>query len=348
MLWHYYLVTPISLLANLVVIPLAFFILAGGMLSMLTAPVSASLALVFKNANWVLARLVLGIVHLFAQWPTGHFYVERPHLPNGARAEITVLDLGAGAAVHVRTRASDWLFDSGGERDFERVMRNYLRSRGINRLDGLLLSHGDAAHIGGASAIAQAFRPRTIIDTGLHDRSHVHHALIAQFAELKIPRTLRAANEEIKLSRDVMARVIFPPRDFNASMADDQTIVAQLLIAGKSRLLFMSDSGEATERVLLQHPAELRSDIIVKGQHHSGKSGSPEFLDAVQPVAIVATSRNFPQSEHIPDEWAEMVRERGIKLLRQDESGAVELKFFRDHWEAASYLNHDIFRNSSR
>ena len=348
MLWYYNLVTPISLLANLVVIPIAFFILAGGMLSMIAASISSSLSVIFNNANWVLARLVLAVVHLFAQWPAGHFYAERPHWPNGARAAVTVLDLGAGAAVHVRTRDSDWLFDSGGGRDFVRVVRNYLRSRGVNRLDGLLLSHGDAAHIGGASAVAQNFRPRTIIDTGAHDRSRVHHALIDEFAQRKISRSLRAADEEIRLSREVTARIIFPPRDFSASMADDQTIVAQLLVDGKPRILFMSDSGEATERALLEHGASLRSDIVVKGQHHSGISGSAEFLDAVRPLAIVATSRDFPESERIPDNWAEMVRSRGIKLLRQDETGAVELNFFRDHWEATSYLTSETFRSPSR
>jgi competence protein ComEC len=348
MLWHYHLVTPISLLANLVVIPIAFFVLAGGMLSMIAAPISSSLSLIFNNANWVLARLVLGVVHLFAQWPGGHFYAERPHWPNGAHAAITVLDLGAGAAVHVRTRERDWLFDSGGERDFERVVRDYLRSRGINRLNGLLLSHGDAAHIGGASAVVQNFRPRTIIDTGAHDRSHVHHALIAEFAERKIPRSLHAADDEIKLSREVTARIIFPPRNFGASIADDQTIIAQLIVDGKPRVLFMSDSGEPTERTLLEHATSLRSDILVKGQHHSGISGSAEFLDAVRPLVIVATSRGFPQSERIPDDWAEMVRSRGIKLLRQDETGAVELNFFRNHWEATSYLTRETFRSASR
>jgi beta-lactamase superfamily II metal-dependent hydrolase len=178
--------------------------------------------------------------------------------------------------------------------------------------------------------------------------SRVHHALIDEFAERKISRSLRAADEEIRLSREVTARIIFPPRDFSASMADDQTIVAQLLVDGKPRILFMSDSGEATEHALLEQGASLRSDIVVKGQHHSGISGSAEFLDAVRPLAIVATSRDFPESERIPDNWAEMVRSRGIKLLRQDETGGVELNFFRDHWEATSYLTSETFRSPNR
>src|SRR6266478_4139197 len=74
-LWYFHLVTPISLLANLVVVPIAFFVLAIALLSLLSAPLLPWLALVFNNANWALATLVIGIVHLFAQIPGGHFYV---------------------------------------------------------------------------------------------------------------------------------------------------------------------------------------------------------------------------------------------------------------------------------
>jgi hypothetical protein len=170
MLWYYYLVTPISLLANLVVVPIAFFVLAGGLTSMAVAPFSTWLSLVFNNMNWLLTKIILGAVYLFAQIPAGHLYVERPHWPNGGKLEITALDLKSGAALHIRTKESDWLCDTGSVRDYERVVRQYLRSRGVNRLDGLIVTHGDGGHIGGGSALLLDFRPRRLIDTVTQDR----------------------------------------------------------------------------------------------------------------------------------------------------------------------------------
>ena len=58
-LWYLNLVTPISLLANLVVVPIAFVILAVALLSLVCAPVLPWLSVVFNNANWCLARLVI-------------------------------------------------------------------------------------------------------------------------------------------------------------------------------------------------------------------------------------------------------------------------------------------------
>ena len=110
----------------------------------------------------------------------------------------------------------------------------------------------------------------------------------------------------------------------------------------------MSDNGEETERALLSNGSKLQSDILVKGQHSSGSSGSAPLLDAVRPRLIIATSREFPEHERISDEWAEQLRARGIKLFRQDETGAVELKFSGNEWTARAYLTEEVFRSVSR
>src|SRR5712691_47356 len=149
-LWYFHLVTPISLIANLMVVPIAFFVLGVALLSLLATPLFPWIAVVFNNANWTLATLVIGIVDLFAQIPAGHFYVAPLNWNGKSSARMTVLDLGAGAAVHLRTVGRNWLFDCGSERNYERVVREYLHWAGVNRLRGLSLSHGDSLHIGGA------------------------------------------------------------------------------------------------------------------------------------------------------------------------------------------------------
>jgi competence protein ComEC len=348
MLWYYHLVTPISLLANLVVVPIAFFVLAGGLMSMVAAPFSTWLSVVFNNTNWFLTKIILGVVHLFAQIPGGHSYVERPHWPGGARMEINALDLKSGSAVHVRTTGSDWLFDTGSLRDYDRVVRLYLRSQGVNRLDGLVLTHADAGHIGGARGALLDFNPRQLIDTAAADRSPIHRRLVAELARSGDPRRLLAAGDEFDLAQDVRARILFPPRGFEGDKADDQALVIQLAVSGKSLALIMSDSGVATEEFLLKNYPDLRSDIIVKGQHHSGISGSHAFLDSVRPQAIVATSRDFPENERIKNEWAESINARGIKLFRQNETGAVRIRVFRDRWDAEAYVTSETFRRTSR
>lgn len=342
-LWYFYLIAPISLVANLVVVPIAFFVLALAMLSLICAPVLPWLSIVFNNANWCLARAVISAVQLFAQIPGGHYYVEHPHWPNESVATLDILDLGVGAAIHLQATGNNWLFDCGGERDYERVLRQYLHARGVNRTAGLVLTHGDAQHIGGAERLLIDMQPSVVFDNAAPDRSRVHRQLRV------VSKNFRpvASGDDFRLSNDVTAKIFFPPPGLAASTADDQALVIQLLTPS-ARILLMSDSGALTEQALLAAGVDLRSDIIIKGQNHSHPSPTDAFLDAVRPKLIIATSRDFPESEKISDETAARIGARGIKLFRQDETGAVQLRCRAKEWEARAYVTGEIFRSSSR
>ncbi len=347
-LWYFHLVTPISLFANLVVVPIAFFVIAIALLSLVSAPLLPWLTVIFNNANWALATLVIGVVHLFAQIPGGHFYVEEPHWPEKLVAKITVLDLGAGAAVHLQTEGANWLFDCGNDRSYERVVREYLHWAGVNRLSGLLLTHGDALHLGGTAQLLDDFPRVRVLDNPTPDRSTIHRRLQRLFQERGIKPAALAAGDSFRLSREVTAHVLFPPRIFSSPVADDQAYVIRVLVGPAASILFMSDAGIKTEQTLLACHSDLRSDVVIKGQHHSGESGSEAFLDAASPRLIIASSRDFPDHERISDTWAGELQKRGIKLFRQDETGAVTLRFNHDSWEAQSYVTGETFRSANQ
>jgi competence protein ComEC len=186
------------------------------------------------------------------------------------------------------------------------------------------------------------------MDNPTPDHSAVHKRLQRLFREHQIEPDNLTAGDSFRLSRNVTARVLFPPRNFSSPIADDQAYVVRLLVPPATSILFMSDSGAKTEEQLLAHRLDLRSDIIVKGQNHSGESGSEPFLDAVQPRLIIATSRDFPSYERVSDGWTENLQKRGIKLFRQDETGAVILRFRQHGWEAQSYFTGEVFRSSSQ
>ena len=347
-LWYFHLVTPISLFANLVVVPIAFLVLAVALLSLLSTPLLPWLAVIFNNANWALATLVIGIVHLFAQIPGGHFYVEHPHWPEKLVADMTVLDVGAGAAVHLQTEGENWLFDCGNDRSYQRVVREYLHWAGVNSLSGLLLTHGDALHLGGTAQLLDDFPRVRLLDNPTPDRSTIHRRLQRLFHERGIKTAALVGGDSFRLSRNVTAQVLFPPRSFSSPIADDQAYVIRVLVGPAASILFMSDSGTNTEQALLANHLDLRSDIVIKGQHHSGQSGSEAFLSAVRPRLIIASSRDFPNHERISDAWVEELQKRGIKLFRQDETGAVTLRLRHDSWEAQSYVTGEIFRSASQ
>jgi beta-lactamase superfamily II metal-dependent hydrolase len=156
-----------------------------------------------------------------------------------------------------------------------------------------------------------------------------------------------SAGDNFHFSREAVGHVLFPPHGFAGATADDQALVIQLGIA-RTSVLFMSDNGAETERALLNNGSDVVGDILVKGQHHSGISGSASFLDAVRPRLIIATSSEFPENERINEQWVEQLRSRNIKLFRQDETGAVQLNFSNQEWTARAYMTGEVFRSVSR
>ena len=343
--WYFYLITPVSLVANLVVVPIAYFVLALAMLSLIAAPISSGLSIIFNNANWLISHVVLGLVHFFALLPAGHLYLPRfteSHTP----IMITVLDEGTGGAAHIRANGYDWLIDCGGERNYERTLKSLLHSRGVNRLQGILLTHGDAHHIGAALETIANFAPREIYDNPLEVRSSAQRRFRDAPGKPE-PRLLFRGNC-LLLGRDVHAEILYPPPNIKIRSADDAPLIAQLIINEQIRVLFESDAGAEAEVALLGSGDDLKSDILIKGQHHSGDSGTREFLDGVKPKLIIATSRESPVAEQITEEWSSEIARRGIKLFRQDRTGAVEIQFRGEDWTAQSYLTGECFRSSKR
>jgi len=343
--WYFYLITPVSLVANLVVVPIAYFVLALAMLSLIAAPISSGLSIIFNNANWLISHVVLGLVHFFALLPAGHLYLPRfteSHTP----IMITVLDEGTGGAAHIRADGYDWLIDCGGERNYERTLKSLFHSRGVNRLQGILLTHGDAHHIGAALETIANFAPREIYDNPLEVRSSAQRRF--RDAPGKPEPRLLFRGDWLLLGRDVHAEILYPPPNIKIRSADDAPLIAQLIINEQIRVLFESDAGAEAEVALLGSGDDLKSDILIKGQHHSGDSGTREFLDGVKPKLIIATSRESPVAEQITEEWSSEIARRGIKLFRQDRTGAVEIQFRGEDWTAQSYLTGECFRSSKR
>ena len=70
----------------------------------------------------------------------------------------TVLDIGQGTAVLLETTNRKLLYDTGpiqGKRDDagQRVILPYLRGRGIDQIDRMVISHSDSDHVGGAATL---------------------------------------------------------------------------------------------------------------------------------------------------------------------------------------------------
>ncbi|NUS37913.1 MAG: DNA internalization-related competence protein ComEC/Rec2 [Lysobacter sp.] len=190
-------------------------------------------------------------------------------LPAQGEAELTVLDVGQGLSVLVRTTRHTLLYDMGpavrdGFDAGERVDVPALHALGVRAVDVAVVSHGDNDHAGGFPALARAFPPgRAYTPDGA--------------PPLPGGRSCVAGTE---WNWDgVRFRFLHPPRDF-PYLDNESGCVLRIEAAGHAALL-MADVGEVIERRLLREaPVDLRADVVVVGHHGSRGSSDPAFVAA--------------------------------------------------------------------
>jgi competence protein ComEC len=344
---YFHMISSTALGANLVAVPIAFGVFALGVATLLAAPIWKAGAVLCNNANWLLSTWMLTTLKFFTIIPAGYLYVDMPRFSRPPAAELTVLDLGEGGAMHLRAGGRDWLIDCGNGSGYERIVLPYLRARGVNWLDGLILAHGSTRRLGGAINALDDFQPRRIAESVLRDRSPAHNRLSAELAKRGLGKGLYERGDFIRVSDALALRVLYPPAGLKRSAADDKALVFQIDCNG-ARVLCMSDSGFATEQWLMENEPDLRSELLIKGQHTKDFSATPDFLARVQPQAIVCGAAPFGQPPEALDGWERDATQAGIAVFRQDHSGAVEVIMRDGRFEARSFLGGQTFLSRAR
>lgn len=356
-LLYFHLVSLSAIPANLMAGVLAWCILVLSLLSAGVALFSTSLSIIFNNTNWLFTKALLAGLSLFATLPGAHFSATAPGVSAVPPCEVTLLDLGAGAAISLRFnidgQKSEWLIDCGSASAFRRTLLPYLRQHGVNTINGLFLTHGDSLHIGGAADLLSELRVLEVFDGPLKDRSLHRRKLHSLLSEAPTGKAILQRGDAITLAPGATLHILHPPTGETAAplrTADDKALVCRLDLqfpAGKSgesrgvRLLFTSDAGFTTEEWLREQSpeGELQADILIKGRHSQDYSGTPRFLATVQPRLIIAAGAEFPITERVSEPWAEQLARHGIDLLPQEQCGAVTITFSSEgHWVAKGFL----------
>ena len=338
--FYFHMVSLSALVANLLVVPLSFLIMATAVLALASGVAAAALAAVFNNANLVFTKILLLVIQAASSLPGSFIPIAGWQADPAA---ITVFDFGSGGSTAIQSDGRVWLIDCGSRWDFENVVTPWLRSTGHWSADRLVLTHGDSNHIGGVGTLIDANSLPQITDSPLQDRSPLRRKLHTAAAASDFRISKAQAGDSLEVSPSMSLQILHPPPDLVAATADDKSIVA-LVGSSKVRVLILSDAGPSTFEWLLENQrSAIAADILVLGRHHSGALPEASFLRAVNPALVVATAADFPSNEQMDEDWAAMLEGLGMHLFRQDRTGAAIIRLGRDGFVARGFLNGETF-----
>ena len=104
--------------------------------------------------------------------------------PSGALV-VSFLDVGQGGAVLVQSGGKSYLVDAGRSEEGPNVV-DFLRSRGVESLDGIVVSNPDADHIGGFLDVLDAFEVAAVYASGDPEGTSTYNAFLRGVREDRI------------------------------------------------------------------------------------------------------------------------------------------------------------------
>ncbi len=247
-----------------------------------------------------------------------------PQRPVPGELRLTVLDVGQGLAVHAQTATHDLVYDTGPQfspdaNSGNRILLPYLRAAGVHRLDGLILSHEDNDHSGGALSLVDGV-PLGWTMSSMSEADG--------FAEM--PGHLRCADGQSWVWDGVRFEILHPPaegRDGAPRKSNDLSCVLKATAARGSALLPGDIEAAAESSLVGRHGERLRADLLLAPHHGSRTSSTPAFLAAVGARAVVFPVGYRNRFRHPNAAVWRRHEASGARLLRTDRDGAVTVDF---------------------
>lgn len=314
------------------------------------AGIALALAMFLIRRRLALATLGLLVFAATALWIA--LIPPKPQLKPRA-LEITAIDVGqADSTLLVTPDGRTLLVDAGGplggmRSEFdtgEDVVSPYLWSRGISRLDAVVLTHGHSDHIGGMRAVLANFQPRELW-IGPNPPTRAFLDLLQQAKEQRVKLVQLFSGDQFPYGA-VSVRVLSPPRGWEVGREPRNNDSVVLRFAyGSTAVLMEGDAEKTVERdVALLSP---RADLLKVAHNGSLTSTAPELLAAVQPRWAVISVGAYNSFGHPRPEILERLAQAGTAVYRTDLDGAVSFYLDGRHVTApAGALRSDQFPRS--
>lgn len=226
---------------------------------------------------------------------------------------VTVLDVGQGLSTVVETENHLLVYDTGPKLNAQfdtgdRIVLPFLANLGKQKIDILMISHGDNDHVGGADSILNTLPVKTIISSE-----------IDLFPQKKVIPCYASQ----KWTWDGVVFEVLHPDSLITKKRNDHSCVL-LISAGKESVLLTGDIEIKSEKKILSHFREKLSAKVMLVPHHGSRSSSSlEFIQAINPDYAIIPAGYRNRYGHPKPDIVKRYQTEGIRVLNTIEGGAI-------------------------
>ena len=230
---------------------------------------------------------------------------------------ITAVDVGQGQSIILQQKKQCYVVDCGGDSGSEAATQTVqlLRSQGIFRIDGLIITHFDEDHAGGAVEFLSQI-----------PADHLYLPVTEDNAILS--ELTRAYNDKIIWVEEIIANneddlTIIPAE--NGQDSNDSSLCV-LFQPENCDILITGDRSFDGEKELMEQIDLPDLEILIAGHHGSKTSTSLELLRKTQPEVVIISVGADNRYGHPTWETLERLDMFGCAVYRTDLKGTITLR----------------------
>ncbi len=336
------LIVPLSLLAVLVMYGSSLlagklFIVADtalqGLWWLLVRLSELSLATInhAEPSVWALVFVIPGILLLLAprgvpaRWLSLVMFLPLvftpPKKPEAGAIKMTLLDVGHGLSAVVQT-ANHWLvYDTGAKFSAESDMGQsallpFLRRQGVDKIDKLIISHGDNDHIGGAASLMHGITTEQVLTSVPQQLSEYSPVMCAT---------------GIFWTWDKVRFTVLSPLHAFVSENDNSCVLK--IQSEQGAVLLTGDIEAQAESWLIEtYGNNLKANILIAPHHGSNTSSTSRFLQAIQPEYVLIPAGYRNQFDHPHRDVLQRYQRIKAKWFNSADSGAITINVRDGSW----------------
>ncbi len=214
--------------------------------------------------------------------------------PDAKILTVSYIDVGQGDCILIQTPNGKTMLIDAGDVIATGTVESFLTSKGIQKIDVLVLTHPKQSHVGGMPNVIERFQigsfymPACEMTNAMQSMKELDTAV-----KKKGLKTITAtAGLTIPLD-DALKVFMIAPIGSHYETTNDYSAVIKITY-GQTSFLFPGDATEASETEMLKAGADVKADVLKVGHHGDTASSSAAFLKAVSPrIAVISVGKEY-------------------------------------------------------
>jgi ComEC/Rec2-related protein len=318
-MYYFYQFTPITVLTNVLITPLADTIT-------IFCGLSACLGWIWLGfstpLNWMsslLLQLMVLIVNFCAHIPFGHCYTNPRYWIEKPPA-ITLIQTDNATPVFIQTSHNNCIIDPGSKWNWQYLLNPLRRERGCNHFHELILTQSTASHISAALSIMDETDVEKLV-LPINTRSRIQTKIMEKSEAKKISSIVFKAGENKKID-DINLQILWPETDTFTNRSDDETLVFLVHVQNK-KILWAGNISSNIEQILIKKYPSLKTDVLIQGARGYSRNLSYPWLNQLKPHVIIRPWSRFNSDLTYNSEFENYLKQMNIQWLDMKKTGAI-------------------------